>query len=417
MNSRIDYLTLTIKSDLKTFAQAEEVLMKELFLKGLYLKMTNYGRTHFYANRFSYENIDILFPAPDKFKTQGICIQFSSKGLDYFINYLASLRVDFQAWCRKFRALALDGYITKCTRFDYAIDDISFVGGESPKLSIRKLFNSVSNNELRSRTSIVDFYGERQRVKKVKGDYVVGRTLYIGSRASKRVIRFYDKKAEQTQKGEAVPDNVNTWIRCEIEYHDSYAMQIFNAFCDYDVPDFCRFMATNLNSHITFINRDNDNISRCSVKRWWREFLDCVTDCFRFPVRKPARSALARALRGVSQYTRVINSIVSELGWEEFQKFINGRVKIMKQSNKETINQDIVFNIRENNMEYEKLNGVSAYQYNSFLDCDDFNERLNFHKNSYLRYHSQRSEAGASMLGSFLHTAVLDGQEVLLDGV
>lgn len=418
MKSRIDYLTLTIKSETKSFEETLDLLGRTMFLKDLIEKMVDKGRGLFYAHHLSFEHIEFFFTEPEDFSRQGMCIKFSSQGLDYFINYLATLKVDFRHWCQRWRSLVLDGYITKCTRFDYAIDDISYIDGEPPKLTMRKLFCSASNGEIRSRSRISDDLGQRIRRKKLKGDCVVGRTLYIGSRSSERFVRFYDKKSEQLQKGNSVPHNVNTWIRCEAEYHDGASMSAFNAFCDYEIPDFCRYMASALNEQLEFINLDNNNISRCSVKRWWRAFLNGCEDSFKLPAKKPARSALARSLRGLSQYTRVIYSIVAEAGWLEFMKFVANNVVELKEAGKKILKPEIVSDIAENYIHYEQMNAYTNYQYRSQFDDEEFFEHLNIQRNNYAAYFCKRDfSSGFMQTDSFLHKAFMDGQEVLLDGV
>lgn len=52
-------------------------------------------------------------------------------------------------------------------------------------------------------------------------------------------------------------------------------MAVFNAYCDKTDRDFAEYMSGVVNNYISFINLDDVNISRCSLKTWWEAFLGC----------------------------------------------------------------------------------------------------------------------------------------------
>lgn len=66
-------------------------------------------------------------------------------------------------------------------------------------------------------------------------------TIYIGSTASKRLLRIYDKRFEYTKKKKKVYDletlfpvsNVDSWVRFELQCRDDYAQHFLLDFPDY----------------------------------------------------------------------------------------------------------------------------------------------------------------------------------------
>ena len=90
MESKIDYLTLTLKPENSSVRldMALSTLRHTMLLGDLISKMTLKGRFAFYDFHFSYENIHLLHTTPDKFQEQGLCLRISSQGLDYLTAYL-----------------------------------------------------------------------------------------------------------------------------------------------------------------------------------------------------------------------------------------------------------------------------------------------------------------------------------------
>lgn len=418
MTSRLDYLTLTIRSDSKDFFETLTMLCKDMFLENLVNKMKNKGGIKYYPYHLSYENIEFFYTDPEFFEEQGMCIKISSEGLDYFLNYLGKLKVDFRDWCRKWRGLVFEGYETKCTRIDYAIDDI-VKEGEKATLTMDKVLKTYVKGEFCTRLGKSgDFAPEKiarlkYRVKRIKGETVEGNTLYLGNRSGERLIRFYDKKAERLHNGKPMSDKITSWTRFEAEYHRDKAMNVFNAFCDYDDDNFCEYMSQIINGQFRFINLDNNNVSRCSLKSWWVKFLNGCEKHFQQYRKRPARSALARSLRGLSQYSTVINSLVQGIGWKGFGELIKNEVAVKQTLNKPTINEEILENLKEDKQEYETMNRLKNYVYNA--DDDFIGYLYEMHQKSlgYNRYLSNRFGCGKALLNSFEFTNFINGQEVL----
>lgn len=411
MESKFDYITLTIKSKSKTLEDTLTMLGKDMLLHDLMQKMTAKGRAGYYDYRLTYENVDFLFTESERFSEQGICFKMSSQGLDYFNKYLASYGLSLKDWLRKWRSLVFEDYISKCTRLDYAMDDIATLDG-CPTITMSHIYRAINNNEVCKKARTIDILcgaeiSARDRIKYCSGKPLRGRTVYVGVRQSGKVIRFYDKLAEQLQQKKPVPKDVVQWTRCELELHDSSAMGALNAFLDYDDDHFAEYMRGVVNNQCRFIVRNNENISRCPSKRWWKDFLNGCTKSFKLPHKKPARSALARAERGLSQYVRTIYTLFQELGLDGVYHFFENEVNNLKASGKDPYNRELAENIREDIRDYEKMTALKHYSYNSVVDEIRFVHCLRDDYNYYL-YMRRRSADPSGV-----HSVFMTGQELL----
>lgn len=417
MESKFDYITLTLKSKEKDLDDSLNVLSNDLLLGDLISKMVFKGRVGYYDYRLEYENISFLFTDPERFSEQGICLKFSSQGLDYFNRYLATYGLTLKQWLGKWRSLAFDDYISKCTRIDYAMDDIVTKDG-CPTITMSQVFRAANNNEICKKARTVDILcgadiSSRERIKYSDGKPIRGRTLYIGVRESDKVVRFYDKLAEQIQRKRKVPKDVTHWTRCEVEFHDGDAMSVLNAFLDYSDEQFSEHMRGVVNNQCRFIVRNNDNVSRCPSKRWWTAFLNGCTKCFKLPHKKPARSALARAERGLSQYVRILYTLYQLYGLEGLYRYFEDEVNKLKAKNKDLLKPDIIANLLEENRDYEEMTAAKHYLYNSDLSEDELKEHVDYDRMYYRRQYLLCSKGNYARM----HSIFMTGQEVLLDGL
>ncbi len=278
VTSQLDYLTVSCMTSKEI--TAGELLgraLETLRLNDIWDQFVLVGRDKFYESVFRYNDISVLVcrDTPEKLLNQGICIRFSGNGLAFFQEHLRDIwRCDLRRICREWRSLSVGGYFTRCSRFDYAIDDICHAD-ETAILTMRKVRNAAKKREFRSRLAAnrprhkmeVDFDSM------VKDDEPLGDTVYFGNRKSTVFCRFYDKLLEQRHSHLEVDENIISWSRCEFEFKGARAMAAFNAFCDMNDDDFKGYMSKVFNNYISFINKDDVNRSRCSVKRWWAEFL------------------------------------------------------------------------------------------------------------------------------------------------
>lgn len=346
-------------------------MLRKCFLLGDFLDRAPLsGRAGFYDYRRSYENITVLYTTPDRFEKQGIAIEMTSEGLDYFSGYLKSYGMTLKEWLSMWRAVAFGGlWVTKVTRFDYAMDDIRFKG-ETPCITLEKCFKAAERGEICKKARIVDIIdgaeiSKRLRIKYCKGEPIKGRTLYVGVRKSGKIIRFYDKLAEQIQRKREVPEDCTPWTRCELELHQGDAMSAVNAFLDYSDDEFSEYMRGVVNNQCRFIVRNNTNVSRCPVKRWWSDFLSGCTKCFKLPRKAPVRSAYVRATRFLNQCTRTVYTLYQELGLEGVFRLFEDNVNKLKQNNKDPLIIELSENIRDGINECEEMTGIKNYTYHS----------------------------------------------------
>lgn len=419
MESKFDYLTLTLKPENSSVRidMALNTLKHTMLLGDLMHKMTLKGRFAFYDFWFSYENINLLYTTPENFQEQGLCLRISSQGLDYLRAYLKSCGIEFKEWLGMWRALCFKGYITKDTRMDYAMDDIRFKG-DKPLLTMRKVLKCKANHEICKKARTVDIVNgddlrTRERTKIMNGEEVKGMTMYVGVRQSDYVIRFYDKLAEHKQQRKEIPKDCTAWTRCELELKGSAAMSALNAYLDYSEKDFAEFMRGVLNDHCRFISRTSSNISRCPLKRWWREFLNGCTERFRLPHGKPARSALARADRGLTQYVPTLFTMIREYGIEGFLAWYDAKVDYFITSGKNLYKSELAENIREDIRDYEEMNGYKHYKYTAAEDCD-LEENIN---RQHLDYFKKFYKVVRLCEFDEQHANFMNGQEVLDNGL
>jgi DNA relaxase NicK len=95
-----------------------------------------------------------------------------------------------------------------------------------------------------------------------------GDTVYIGSEKSEIRTRIYNKAAEQG-------DYDGVWNRLEMVSRRDYARAVIEALVT-NGGDLGEIVAGILADRIAFIEKDDINISRCSLASWWAEFLDTI---------------------------------------------------------------------------------------------------------------------------------------------
>lgn len=420
MESKFDYLTLTLKpenSDIR-IDMALSTLKHTMLLGDLMRKMTLKGRFAFYDFHLSYENIHLLFTTPEKFQEQGLCLRISGQGLIYLKAYLKSYGIELKEWLGMWRSLCFNSYITKDTRMDYAMDDIRFKG-DKPLLTMRKVLQCKNRHEICKKARTIDVVngddiGTRERTKFINGEEVKGTTVYVGARESNYVIRFYDKLAEQKQQRKEIPEGCTSWTRCELELKGSAAMSALNAFLDYSPEEYAEYMRGVLNDHCRFISRTSSNVSRCPVKRWWREFLQGCTERFKLPHGKPARSAFARAEHGLTQYVPTIFTMYQELGLKGVCRWFKARFEEMEAKGKDLFKTELAENIREDIRDYEEMTAYKYYRYSTDIIDRDFYERIRYQHFGYFQkfYKVVRSNEFKE-----LHANFMNGQEVLDNGL
>ncbi len=384
MERSLDYLTLTAKpckynnvDGVDALNEFMGFLLNEMYFDKILEFSENKGRCKFYEVRYEYSDISLKIPEPDKFGKQGICIEMSGNGLASFVEYLTTIGYTLRLWCAKWRE-GLRGFETRCTRLDNALDEKQY-NGDRPHLTIKRVINACYDYEVVSSTrdktaDLNDIFTLKSIYKKTNGTALLGTTIGFGARekrANGTYIRIYDKRIEHLQKKKELPENLTHWVRCEMEHKADDAMIMFNAFIDCDDKKYGKYVNQFTMKKLRFINRDDLNVSRCSVKRWWREFLNGCT-AHKLVCLKPVRCAKKRALNAIEQSRRTIRTLMHMWGDEGFCEYIHSFDEEDEQKPNGALRQDVLIDFELDNNVYEDMDGYKNYFYTSELPTREY---------------------------------------------
>lgn len=397
MEAKFDYLTITLKPEkgrgdsADLFNKALGLLRVSLVLDELLNDLEEKGACRFYNARFTYNDVSLKLPLPSDFNNQGLCLEMSGNGLAYFIEYLRRYGFTLKEWLGQFRSYCLRGWVAKISRLDFAIDDIRY-NGDRPCLTMRKVAAAACDGDVCCRgrlwsdnlSDMQDFFSVKDSYKKHGGYGFFGTTIQFGNRKSGTICRFYDKLVEQKQKRRELPENLTSWVRCEFEFKREKAMAVVNAWLDFGDEDFSKYIRGVCMDFIRFVDRTSLNVSRCVVKRWWREFLNgCESITVQHFV-KPIRSALARAERSIKQNARTFYTMLQICGVDRVLSFISECVADIASQGKDPIRSDIVANLLDEKLvQYEELDGFKRWDYCSELSAEELRKRMKEHNFTY----------------------------------
>lgn len=126
-----------------------------------------------------------------------------------------------------------------------------------------------------------------------------GLTLYVGSRSGRRMMRFYDKAAEQGVDG--------VWTRCEVEFKQEHAKTAFeHILSGGDAREL-------ILSSIDFRELDNSEVKRRSRCEWWQAWVE-VAETVSFPVRKAAAAVADMMAWVLKQTTPTLHLLCNYMG-------------------------------------------------------------------------------------------------------
>lgn len=286
----LDYLTVTIRPE-KSLDNITLPQLIDLFVDTFHIKeyLHNFqfcGSARYYAYLYRYNDIQFKVCSEDKIYRQGLCLEMSGNGFAHWVDSLPD-GVTIRDVFRDFRALSVCGFKVNVPRLDVALDDIAR-GSEKPILRMSTISKKWANHEFCSRSqansddttlyfqSADEGFFDRGKMSVNKKKGIVGKTIYFGHRKSSVYVRFYDKRAEQLQKGIPVDKDIISWVRCEYEYHNTKAMAVMLLIIENDYEEFERKYKRTVLGHLRFINNDDSNRSRCSTCSWWTAFLESV---------------------------------------------------------------------------------------------------------------------------------------------
>lgn len=285
----VDYFAFSVRLDDKSEVFFNEDLDKSYICKLLNMSETEFsscGKCAYYKEYFKCNDISIKVPFDGKEGKQGYFISMSGNGCRYFEacqkdgESIDALDI-WRGFFLRVRGLTALGLAVNITRLDNAVDDFEGL------LDLDKINDCMVSRSYSSRFRTPSIEGSNGMVYTKDAGYnynfshaLQGRTYYFGSRKSDSFVRFYDKKTEQLQrhfkdeeKREEL-EKIEHWVRMEFELHDDTAIKMVNAFCDEE--DYPVYFAEYVNGMLRFVDRDDSNVTRCTVKDWWAKFIGTV---------------------------------------------------------------------------------------------------------------------------------------------
>ena len=248
----IDWLTFSVKKD-----DPSEVIREYLGLDPALFQDTGYSLLG-YNKVLRFSDICVCYePRENKhFQNMGICVSMSGNGCRAFETMSKLGAKDKQgtqsvAFPALFQLLTADE-TANVSRIDIACDD------REGYLNMDEIIDRTRSNEINSRLlrRTINF--------SLNGKDKAGATVYIGAPSSESRVRIYDKALEQGVEGH--------WIRVELVMRSANA----NAFVEdmTNSENVGKLAAQVINDKFSFIERDDSNISRCTVCDWWQNFVD-----------------------------------------------------------------------------------------------------------------------------------------------
>ena len=251
----IDWLTFSVKEKdpavvIKTYLGLDPALFQDTG----FTQFMGYGK----VMRFS----DILVCSDgredDNFHDMGVCVSMSGNGCRTFetMSKLDLCLKDKQgtqsvAFPALFQLLASDAD-ANVSRIDIACDDRA--GHLDMDVILTKTQTNEVNSRMTKRSTVISFDGKERS----------GATAYLGAASSAFRVRIYDKALEQGEPGH--------WIRVELVMRGKNS----NAFVEQMThsENVGKLAAQVINDKFSFIDRDDSNITRCTVCPWWQSFVD-----------------------------------------------------------------------------------------------------------------------------------------------
>ncbi len=275
----VDWLTFSVKST----KDPAEVIKKYLGMEPAVFQDAGYGLLG-YQHVLRFSDICVCYDPRenDYFKDMGVCVSMSGNGCRTFES-MSKLTIqgakdkqgmESVAFPVLFQLLVSDES-ANISRIDIACDD------REGNLCMDDIVRKVQANEVNSRMtrrSVVVSYNGTQRS---------GSTVYIGAESSDFRVRIYDKALEQGIDG--------PWVRVELvmraENANAFALNLTNS------ESVGKLAAQVINDKFSFIDRDDTNITRCTVCGWWKMFVDELE-----AVRLVARCVVQHSVEQISNW-------------------------------------------------------------------------------------------------------------------
>lgn len=190
-----------------------------------------------YKKQAIFKNIKLLWEGSEG---MGIHLIISGKGC----RYLEAKGIDLFKKCFKLKDLEK----INITRLDIALDTSFNI--------LDKVESSIRNGLYVSKSRTIKLFEKVQEDKTVETE-----TIYVGSRQSNFLIRFYNKAKEQKK------DNLDWW-RVELEIKKEYVKRVLKEFEKSISKTFFNLLGT----YFRPIAKRAKNISRSPTADYWQEF-------------------------------------------------------------------------------------------------------------------------------------------------
>lgn len=248
-------------ADVKLFLQQyfPEIFLQELF------EYRESGK-YLYNRSYSFDNILNFLYNENNFSIQnnmGIMVEITGQGLDFVRSRISQNQFE-DYLIRVVEQLKADGYEVRIKRLDLAYDDFR----ARPYLPLRKIAKKVDNCEFVSKIRKSGILEKNEIVNYNKAKKT-GDTVYLGSKSSDTMLRFYDKHLEQVSRNGGC--DIENWLRYEVVVKNDVALAIYEEIKEHGLN---KTYFSFLNSILRFIVKSNDtNKSRVEVDKFWTKFI------------------------------------------------------------------------------------------------------------------------------------------------
>ena len=251
----IDWLTFTVLD-----AEGPDAVIKD-YLKmdpGLFAPGAGYVRGYYQCK--AYGNISVGH-GPFGF-AKGVCVSMSGQGCRQF-EQTGGVLLPEQGKDSLVERLHISENVN-VTRIDLAADDMA------GKLDMALIAAKVHSAEVRSRLTTYSVTSSKARG--FAG--AIATTAYVGAKSSDLRFRIYDKAKEHYDPLKDKEGFNNPWVRVEMVCKGDYAESVVGHLCNDETAAGC--FGRLIRGHLDFIEKDDKNISRCTVSAFWQEFLETL---------------------------------------------------------------------------------------------------------------------------------------------
>lgn len=285
----VDWLTFSVKEQ-----DPAKVIREYLGLDPELFQDAGYGLLG-YNRVLRFSDICVCYEPRenDFFRDMGVCVSMSGNGCRAFetLSKLTQAGQD-SVFPTLFQLLAADE-TANVSRIDIACDD------REGFLNMEEIVEKVQANEINSRMT------KRSVIVSFDGTQRSGSTIYLGAPSSDFRVRIYDKALEEGVDGH--------WIRVELVMRHKNAAAFVEQMNS--APSVGKLAAQVVNDKFSFIERDDSNITRCTVCGWWQSFVDELES-----VRLVARCVIQHSVERIenwieSQVGPSLAVILNTLGW------------------------------------------------------------------------------------------------------